>query len=104
VPWTPPVKLTELDEANFSECDPVEPRSNVLYYSSNFRPGDGTFDVYRASRSSSSSDYGNRTGITGINAPGVNDRDPWVSADERTMVFASDRDQVSTQIYISTRR
>lgn len=100
--WGELVKLTELDEMNKTECDPSEPRSNVLYYASNHESA--TFDIYRASRTSSTAPYGDRTGISSINLQGINDRDPWVSPDERTMVFASDRDLVNTQIYISTRR
>jgi len=98
--WGPLAKVTELDETTFSECDPVEPRSNVLYYSSNYQ---GKYDIYRASRASSTSPYGNRTGIPSIDMPSTNDRDAWLSPDERTMVFASDRDLVNYQLYISTR-
>lgn len=103
-PWSPLMRIEELDEPARSECDPNEPRSNVLYYSTDFRNDDGTFDIYRASRSSSTTTYSNRESITSVNLPGVNDRDPWVSPDERTMVFASDRDLVNTQIYMTTRR
>ncbi len=102
--WMLPTRIAELDEVNESECDPVEPRSGVLYYSSNHLNADLRFDIYRASRISSSSPYGNRTPVTSVNLPGVNDRDVWVSADEQTMVFASDRDLVNMQLYITTRR
>jgi hypothetical protein len=103
VPWSTPTRIVELDEPGVGECDPNEPRSNVLYYATSYLNQDGTFDIYRASRISSTAPYGNRTAHS-INRPGFNDRDPWVSADERTIVFASDRDGVNTQIYITTRR
>lgn len=101
-PWGTPVRVAELDESGISECDPIEPRSNVVYYGSSYLNADGTFDIFRASKVSSTAPYGNRTPLS-INMPGITDRDPWVSADERTLVFASDRDLVNTQIYISTR-
>jgi Tol biopolymer transport system component len=104
VDWSSPDRIDELDVPNISECDPWEPRSGVLYYGSDFlNTADGTFDIYRASRNASGDPYGNRTSHS-INMPGINDRDPWVSADERTMVFTSDRDLVNFQIYITTRQ
>ncbi len=103
VQWSTPNRIVELDEPNVSDCDPNEPRSNVLYYATSHLNNDGTFDIYRASRTSSTAPYGNRTAHS-INLPGFNDRDPWLSADERTMVFASDRDGINTQIYMTTRR
>jgi hypothetical protein len=102
-PWGPPTRIAELDGVNESECDPVEPRSGVVYYSSNHLNADLRFDIYRASRTSSTSPFGDRTAVSSVNLPGINDRDAWVSADERTMVFASDRDLVNMQIYITTR-
>lgn len=102
--WSTPAKISELDVTNISECDPWEPRSGVIYYGSDYLNGsDGTFDIYRASRTTSGDPYGNRTSHS-VNMPGINDRDPWVSADERTMVFTSDRDLVNFQIYITTRQ
>ena len=103
VPWGAPLRIAELDGVNESECDPVEPRSGVLYYSSNHLNQDLRFDIYRASRISSMSPYGDRTAVSSVNLPEINDRDAWVSADEQTMVFASDRDLVNMQIYITTR-
>lgn len=101
--WSALMRVAELDETNESECDPVEPRSGVLYYSSNHLNADLRFDIYRASRTGSTAPYGNRTAVASVNKPGVNDRDAWVSADEQTMVFASDRDLVNMQLYITTR-
>lgn len=102
--WAMPVKVASLDVMDKSECDPMEPRANVLYYASDFLPADNKFHVYRASRATSSQPYSNRTQVSVIAMPGINDRDPWVSPDERTMVFSSDRDLVTYQIYITTRR
>jgi WD40-like Beta Propeller Repeat len=102
-PWGALMRIDELDEPAESECDPNEPRSGALYYSTDHLSTDGTFDIYRASRISSGSPFGNRTAVSAINVQEINDRDPWVSPDERTMVFASDRDGVNIQLYITTR-
>ena len=99
-PWPTPTRVAELDETGISECDPMEPSPRRLYYSSN--RGDGTYDIYTAHRSSAADPYGSRLAFDATNVPGVNDRDPWVSQDEKLMVFASDRTGGVDRLYLTT--
>lgn len=101
--WSAPVPLTELDAAGVSECDPHEPNAFAIYYATPYLTADGTHDIYRAARPTEADSYGSRTAVTAINLPAFNDRDPWVSADEQTIVFSSDRGGVTFQLYQSTR-
>lgn len=97
--WPLLARLDELDEANVSECDPMEPTARAIYYASN---RDGTYDIYTAQRNSAADPYGPRTAFDATNMAGVNDRDPWVSPDEKLMVFASDRSGVD-RLYVTTK-
>jgi Tol biopolymer transport system component len=101
--WSTPSRIDELDEPGKSECDPDMPTDRALYYSSDYLAPDFTTDIYRASRVTTADPWGNRTSIS-INMPAVDDRDPWVSPDERTLAFASDRNGVNYALYISTRQ
>jgi len=96
--WGTPKRINELDATNDSECDPMEPKADTLYFSSN-RAG-GYYDVYVSHRGSTAWDT--PTEVTTINLPSVNDRDPWVSPDERYLVFSSDRSGTD-RLYVSTR-
>jgi hypothetical protein len=101
--WGAPVKVDELDETGINECDPMEPSELALYYSTNYLTAGGTYDIYRAARPTVDDPYGSRTSVDLVNKVGYNDRDPWVSADEQTMVFSSDRGNVNFELYITTR-
>lgn len=101
--WGSPVIVDELDETGINECDPMEPSELALYYSTNYLTSDGRYEIYRAARPTVGDSYGSRTAVDLVNLPGYNDRDPWVSADEQTMVFSSDRGNVNYELYITTR-
>lgn len=99
--WPTPTRIDELDEPNISECDPMEPTARTLYYASS--RGDGvTYDIYTAQRTSAADPFSARATFDAANLPNVNDRDPWVSQDEKLMVFASDRSGVD-RLYVTTR-
>jgi hypothetical protein len=107
-PWNPPSRIVELDDSGVSECDPMEridptAHTDVIYYSSWVGNTDKTYDIYRAERASSSVPWSNRTKVDGINTDGHHDRDPWLSADERTMFFSSTRSGSVDKIFMSTR-
>jgi hypothetical protein len=97
--WSNTQRITELDEPGVSECDPMEPNARAIYYSSS---RDGKYNIYRAERVNVGIPYGNRTALDSINLGDAHDRDPWVSADERVLVFSSDRSGVD-RLYMSTR-
>lgn len=101
--WGTPAKVSELDETNTSECDPMEPHPRAMYYASNRLSTTARYDIYRVSRATVTDPYGSRTAVEGVNTVDFNDRDPWVSADERTMIFSSDRDGGIDKLYMTTR-
>jgi hypothetical protein len=101
--WPVPVRVAELDDANVSEGDPMEPTAGVMYYDSWRLNADKTYDIYRVERSSPAQPWGNRTKVEGINVDAHHDRDPWVSSDEHTMFFSSTRTGGVDKIYMSTR-
>jgi dipeptidyl aminopeptidase/acylaminoacyl peptidase len=98
--WGAPSLIAELDNAGSSECDPMEPNDLTVYFSSN-RTGDS--DLYVARRTAPNQPYGAPTAVTELNTAGSNDRDPWVSADERLMIFSSSRGDGTDRLYMTTR-
>jgi hypothetical protein len=97
--WAAPARLVELDEPSISECDPHEPHARAMYFASD---RGGAYDIHRASRDGDSAPYSAPVEVTPLNLPASHDRDPWVSADERTIVFASNRSGID-RLYLSTR-
>ncbi|HEY5927759.1 MAG TPA: hypothetical protein VIV11_39005 [Kofleriaceae bacterium] len=97
--WSGASRIAPLDEFGISECDPMEPRPNVLYFASN---RGGGYDIYRSERASSSQPWGPIMPVAGVNVANADDRDPWVSADERYMVFSSTRLGAS-RLFVTTR-
>lgn len=97
--WSTPARLVGLDEADVSECDPMEPNGRALYFASD---RNGSYDIYRAARTNEAAPYGPLAPISTVNTSGDHDRDPWVSADERYLVFSSNRSGTD-RLYLSTR-
>lgn len=95
--WGSRRRINELDESNISECDPMEPSADTLYFASN---RNGAYDIYVTQRTNGV--YGPIMEVVAVNMPGVQDRDPWVSPDERYMVFTSTRSG-KDRLYVSTR-
>jgi hypothetical protein len=59
-----------------------------LYFYSSRSGGAGNRDLYVATRSKDSADFGNVTPLTSLNTPDL-DYQPWLSADELSIYFAS---------------
>jgi hypothetical protein len=97
--WNNPARLAELDELSVSECDPMEANARTLYFASD---RGGKYDIYRAARTADTGPYGPLAPISTINVTAVDDRDPWVSTDERYLVFTSNRTGVD-RLYVSSR-
>ncbi len=97
--WSTPVKLDELASEE-PDCDPWTPDPLTIYF---VRGPLATSDIYVATRSTPSGAYGPPTLVTEVNSP-VRDSDPWVSADGKTMYFASTRNGGASKIYVSTRQ
>lgn len=68
----------------------VDASDLVMYFDSNRAGGEGSRDLWVMERPSPSGDFAGATPLTELNGPDY-DADPWLSADQRTIVFASDR-------------
>jgi hypothetical protein len=76
----------------------------TLYFFSDRDGGAGGRDIYRATRSDTLSDFSNISAVEGING-GDDDHMPWLSPDERTLYFASNRtaDSSGTNLWFARR-
>ncbi|HEU0030667.1 MAG TPA: hypothetical protein VFQ53_08540 [Kofleriaceae bacterium] len=94
-----PTKLTEL-ETSANECDAMLPDPRTIYFTrDSVQTG---IDLFVAT-STDGTTFDAAQPITELNTVG-RDGDPWVAADQRTMVFASNRAGTPLDdIYISTR-
>ena len=63
----------------------------TIYFASERPGGVGGIDLWVATRSSRDGSFSQITNLSGLNGPGL-DSDPFLSADERELVFCSDRD------------
>jgi hypothetical protein len=96
--WDPPAIVAELNDGTHSECDPMLPNGRVLFYSSNVT---GDYDIYEATRTTGPWSAGDRQ--IGVNVPGFEDRDPWVSQDGHTMIYSSTFNDGIERLYVSQR-
>lgn len=71
-----------------------------VYFQSNRAAGQ--FDIYMASRVTATAAWSNPTVLPDFNTTTSSEEDPWISADQRTFVFASDASG-SKDLYMSTR-
>jgi hypothetical protein len=76
----------------------------TLYFFSDRDGGAGGRDIYRATRSDALSDFADIVAAEGVNG-GADDHMPWLSSDERTLYFASNRaaDNEGTNLWIARR-
>lgn len=76
----------------------------TLYFFSDRGGGAGGRDIYRATRSDTLSDFADIIAVEGING-GDDDHMPWLSPDERTLYFASNRsaDNGGTNLWFARR-
>jgi Tol biopolymer transport system component len=70
-----------------------------VYFQSN---RDGRFNIYMASRVSETAAWSNPTALTDFNTAQYNEEDPWLSADERVFVYASNRNG-NKDLFMATR-
>lgn len=62
----------------------------------------GQFDIYMATRTTTSAAWSNPTVLTDFNTAGADEEDPWLSTDQRLFAFASNSGG-NKNLYISTR-
>jgi hypothetical protein len=93
-----PVALTTLNTSAHDEHPDLSDDELTIYFSSN-RPGTlGGFDVYQATRATTSEPFGNAVPVPGINTT-VDQRAPRMSADQLSM-YAVMRSSISTGFHI----
>jgi hypothetical protein len=88
--WANPVVLDELSSAAEDATPWLSGDARVVYFASD-RPGVGGRDLYRAYRPSVTASFVEVTPVVELNTPG-NDTDPWLTEDERIIVFMRDND------------
>jgi hypothetical protein len=98
-PWGAPAELQSLS-SGVGEFGPIlSPDGLTIYFDSQIGGGG---DLYQATRSSPGAPFDPPEPITELNAAAFRDGDPWVSADGRHIVFASNRGG-SMQLWEATR-
>jgi hypothetical protein len=87
-PWSPTVPLSAVDVNLAATTDSAPAMSGdrrALYFSSN--RGDGTHRIYRAERVELTDPFGPAVHVSELSPTSASD--PWISPDERIIVFAS---------------
>ena len=88
------------------EGDPAFASDGLALYFATTRDSpnhDDRADIWRAARPSLSAPFEAPVPVPGINILEVDDQDPWVSNDERHIVFTSARDRWPREMYESFR-
>jgi len=89
-PWGPPVHLANLSSDMRDMGFTMTPDGLCLYYTSNRGGGKGGFDLYASTRSNRDSSWTDPIRLDVFNTP-FDDKFPSVTADNRTLYFASNR-------------
>jgi hypothetical protein len=100
-PWGPAVYLDQLNTTE-KEGDPAFARDGLALYFATTRDSpnhDNRADIWITIRSSLSEPFQAPTPVEGLNILEVDDQDPWISNDERHIVFTSARDRWPHEIY-----
>lgn len=98
-PWSTPVLVSELDSPLHDSAASLRDGGHTLYMAREVTTGQ--MDIFYATRTSATTPFSTPVLLANVNA-GTLDFDPWVSADQRTLYFASDRGG-SMKIYEATR-
>lgn len=101
--WGVPHLVTELDTPEYEDAMIVEPDELVAYFHSN-RGGSAVDHIYRTSRSSTSAPWSAPVEVPEL-ASTYDDNNPWISPDECTLYFDTDRPggQGSYDVFIAIR-
>lgn len=99
--WSAPNQdhLAGINSLDYLSADGFLSADGLSLYFASKRTGDS--ELYVARRASLDDDFGEPAPLVGVNTPSE-ERMPWLSADERTLYFASDR-LGSYAVYIATR-
>jgi len=102
-PWSTPVRLAELDSATGDENPWLTADDCTMYFQSGRSAATGNADVWMARRATPTSAFGSFTLVSDLNNDQY-DADPWLTPDERYVMYVSLRGAVGDfDIYESTR-
>ena len=99
MPWSAPVAIAELNTSEFDAQAIISADGLAIYFAHG--PTVGDRDLFVATRASRSAPFGPPTLLDEASST-TEDNDPWISADQRTLLFASMRSG-NRDIYIATR-
>jgi Tol biopolymer transport system component len=88
--WSTPTPVTELNTSAVDSEPWIDPSDMVIYFSSDRAGGAGGRDIWTASRPAPGAPFGPATLVTDASTPSE-EQDPWLTADQRVLIFASDR-------------
>jgi hypothetical protein len=95
-----PTALAQLNSTSNEQGTFLSSDCLRLYFQSNRQ--NSQFDIYMASRVTTTAAWSNAAPIADFNTGMYNEEDAWISADERTFAFASNRGG-NKDVYLSTR-
>jgi Tol biopolymer transport system component len=101
-PWSAPAAVTELastyDDANVW----ISPDDCIIYFDSTRPGGLGQYDIFRATRPAPGARFNSVEPVTELNGT-LYDADPFLSADQRHIIYTSNRPSGDFNIYEATR-
>jgi hypothetical protein len=102
MPWSTSTALTTLNRTGTEIDSHLTGDGRVLYFAGNDPANEAlSLEIWRAERSNIDAPFGAAVRVESVSSSAM-DTDPWLSADERVMVFMSTRDG-REQIYVATR-
>ena len=100
--WSTPALVTELSTVTYDGDSWTNEPATVLYFASGRPGGIGQEDLWRAERTSVVEPWSGLVRVDELASPTL-ERDPWLSSDGRTIVFASDRSSGTLDLFTATR-
>src|SRR6185503_11100138 len=90
-PWQAPAAIPGLSDPSYDESQFwTNADATVIYFTSADAPGAAGSDVWFTTRASATDPFGPIQRIPELDGP-LEDADPWLTADQRTMLFSSHR-------------
>jgi len=100
-PFQPPTVVVGLPQEASVVARVLTPDELTIYFTSRANPSiQGSEDLVVGTRPDRKSTFGNFHWLANINSP-HEDRSPWVSANNTSLFFASDRNDAGFQVYLS---
>lgn len=100
--WTTISALADLSSPAQDAIQHVSDDELRAFITSNRAGADGSFDFYVAERNGAADRFGPPTPVAELNTP-FDEVHAWLSSDERTIVFSSNRDGLGFDLYTASR-